>query len=85
MSADEKRKSQETIDKMLLLAKEVGIGDGTKEMLLLIGCVNFNQEAKSKADAGDIKGALNALILAVRGLTSLAAEDITSRRENNHL
>jgi hypothetical protein len=70
------------IDSMAKLAQELGIGDGTKETILVIGIHMFISEADKALEKGDNAETLKNIINALKGIATYIAKDNDARKGN---
>jgi hypothetical protein len=73
------------LDPMLKLAKEMGIGDGTKETILVGGIFMFTNEMKKALEKGNILEALACNLKALEGICSYLSIDNDKRKEQSHV
>jgi hypothetical protein len=73
--------AKEDLDPILKLAKEMGIGDGTKETILVGGIFMMTHSMEDALKKGNIIEALGYNVRALQGICSYLSLDNDKRKE----
>lgn len=75
--------SKEEIEKMVKLAKEMGVGDGTVETILVEGIVAMIEDAQAEWDRGNRGSAFQYQQKALKGIVTYLIKDNDARKEKH--
>lgn len=78
-------KESERTQKLVALAKEMGIGDGTYETILVTGIHMMINEAEEAMKKGHTTVAITNLINSLKGIATYLARDNEARKEAKHV